>query len=156
MTDRAAAVVAGRTSAAFRFRVWDPAIQLMTLTRIVDHPPSLVLMQWTGLETQDGQPVFEGDIVRAWSEGSCATFEIMWRQGGAPMWILYPAVRNGQCWTLHGSHDLPANRFVDCVEILGNIYEHPEYKQSFESTKDVGRIHHNLMMASGEVSFRST
>ncbi len=32
-----------------------------------------------------------------------------------------------------------------------NFDEHPEYKQFFESTKDVGRILQNLMMASGEV-----
>ena len=32
-----------------------------------------------------------------------------------------------------------------------NFDEHPEYKQFFESTKDVNRILQNLMMASGEI-----
>ena len=32
-----------------------------------------------------------------------------------------------------------------------NFDEHPEYKQFFESTKDVERILQNLMMASGEI-----
>ncbi|MFA7139016.1 MAG: ATP-binding protein [Bacteroidales bacterium] len=32
-----------------------------------------------------------------------------------------------------------------------NFEEHPEYKQFFESTKDVNRILQNLMMASGEI-----
>lgn len=32
-----------------------------------------------------------------------------------------------------------------------NFDEHPEYKQFFESTKDVERILQNLMMANGEI-----
>ena len=37
-----------------------------------------------------------------------------------------------------------------------NFDEHPEYKQFFESTKDVERILQNLMMASGEIIKRDT
>ena len=37
-----------------------------------------------------------------------------------------------------------------------NFDEHPEYKQFFESTKDVERILQNLMMASGEVIKRDS
>lgn len=37
-----------------------------------------------------------------------------------------------------------------------NFDEHPEYKQFFESTKDVDRILQNLMMASGEIIKRDT
>jgi predicted AAA+ superfamily ATPase len=37
-----------------------------------------------------------------------------------------------------------------------NFDEHPEYKQFFESTKDVNRILQNLMMASGEIISKDT
>lgn len=37
-----------------------------------------------------------------------------------------------------------------------NFDEHPEYKQFFESTKDVERILQNLMMASGEIIKKDT
>lgn len=128
MPEQLAITFSGRPASAFRFRVWDPVTQLMTLTRTLDHPPSLILMQWTGLETERGEPVFEGDIVRTWSEGYTGVFEVAWRQGGAPMWILFPAWRDGKIWNLHGSHDRAGFRFVDRLEVLGNIYQHPELR----------------------------
>lgn len=43
-----------------------------------------------------------------------------------------------------------ANRYYKNIAYF-NFDEHPEYKQFFESTKDVNRILQNLMMASGEI-----
>ena len=43
-----------------------------------------------------------------------------------------------------------ANRYYKNLAYF-NFDEHPEYKQFFESTKDVNRILQNLMMASGEI-----
>lgn len=79
------------------------------------------LMQSTGLTDKNGVEIFEGDIVKAWSEGYCGTFQVKWRNEGAPMYILYPAWQNEQFWNLHGN----SIRVDDGIEIIGNIHQHP-------------------------------
>ena len=80
-----------------------------------------VLMQSTGLADKNGKEIFEGDIVRALSEGYCGTFQVKWRNEGTPMYILYPAWQNEQFWDLKG-----VNGVDDGIEVIGNIHEHPE------------------------------
>ncbi|MFC6292491.1 hypothetical protein BHU61_06625 [Macrococcus epidermidis] len=81
-----------------------------------------ILMQSTGLTDKNGKEIFEGDIVKAWSEGYCGTFQVKWRNEGAPMYILYPAWQNEQFWNLHGN----SIRVDDGIEIIGNIHESPD------------------------------
>ncbi len=73
----------------------------------------------------NSKEIYEGDIVKAWSTGSCGTFEVRWRQEGSPCFILYPAFQNGDMWRLHGTKDRHGN-YYDDVEVIGNIYENPE------------------------------
>lgn len=88
-----------------------------------DIPPYLdtVIMQSTGLTDVNGKEIFEGDIVKALSEGYCGTFQVKWRNEGTPMYILYPAWQNEQFWDLKG-----VNGVDDGIEVIGNIHEHPE------------------------------
>lgn len=79
------------------------------------------LMQSTGLKDKNGKEIFEGDIVKALSEGYCGTFQVVWRNEGTPMYILYPAWQNEQFWDLKG-----VNGVDDGIEVIGNVHEHPE------------------------------
>lgn len=79
------------------------------------------LMKSAGLTDKNGKEIFEGDIVRALSEGYCGTFQVKWRNEGTPMYILYPAWQNEQFWDLKG-----VNGVDDGIEVIGNIHEHPE------------------------------
>ncbi|PDY73605.1 hypothetical protein COK08_24835 [Bacillus cereus] len=81
--------------------------------------------QYIGLKGKENKKIFEGDIVKAWSTGSCGTFEVRWRQGGAPCFMLYPAFKNGERWRLHGTQDKLGD-YYDDVEVIGNIHENPE------------------------------
>ncbi|PKE13226.1 hypothetical protein CW685_00425 [Macrococcoides caseolyticum] len=81
----------------------------------------VVIMQSTGLADVNSKEIFEGDIVKALSEGYCGTFQVIWRNEGTPMYILYPAWQNEQFWDLKG-----VNGVDDGIEVIGNIHEHPE------------------------------
>ncbi|AKG05817.2 hypothetical protein AAV35_012785 [Salimicrobium jeotgali] len=80
------------------------------------------LMMFTGLHDRNEVPIFEGDIVEAWSQGLKGIFEVKWRQGGSPSYILYPAWQIGEDWSLHGTESADGN-YYDTVEIVGNIHE---------------------------------
>jgi len=85
--------------------------------------------QFTGLFNNEKQELYEGDIVEAWSTGSKGTFEIYWRQEGAPMYILYPNFQHGKHWhlNLHGSNiGEKAGVYVDDLKIIGNIHDNPD------------------------------
>ena len=81
--------------------------------------------EYTGLKDKNCNEIYEGDIVRASSEGSWGKFEVRWRQEAAPQWILYPAWQSDKFWNLHGSLNKNGD-YYDNVEVIGNIYENPE------------------------------
>lgn len=124
-----------------KFRVWEHDVKFMNdQVRITYNPfggnkifveategfgwkdvDEKYLMQSTGLHDKNGKEIFEGDIVKALSEGYCGTFQVVWRNEGTPMYILYPAWQNEQFWDLKG-----VNGVDDGIEVIGNIHEHPE------------------------------
>ncbi|HDR4709691.1 TPA: hypothetical protein QCQ87_004813 [Bacillus paranthracis] len=116
-----------------KFRAWDKVykhfhegdlIRDYHIGEFIDNPEYEVT-QYTGLEDMNSKAIYEGDVVKAWSTGSCGTFEVRWRQEGSPCFILYPAFQQGEMWRLHGRKDKHGN-YYDNVEVIGNIFENPE------------------------------
>ena len=75
--------------------------------------------QFTGLHDKNGNEIYEGDIVEAWSEGVKAIGEVKRRTDG--LFIIYPAYQRGEFWGL-----CPDVHGHTTVEVIGNIYENPE------------------------------
>src|SRR5689334_196122 len=72
---------------------------------MIDPNQQFIKMLSTGLHDKRRRLIYEGDIVEAWNQGYKGRFEVRWRQGGAPLWLLYPAWQNREFWNLHGSKD---------------------------------------------------
>lgn len=89
---------------------------------IVDLIPLLIpetVGQFTGLTDKNRKKIFEGDIVKCWSEGVEAQGEIRQRVDG--LWILYPAFQNNVFWGL-----CPLGNGTTTVEVIGNIHDNPD------------------------------
>ena len=76
-------------------------------------------MQSTGLLDKNGDDIFEGDVVIAWSQGVKGTFEIKRRIDG--LWLLWPAWKDGEVWYLSPTED-----GCETIEIIGNVYQNKE------------------------------
>lgn len=76
--------------------------------------------QFIGLKDKDGREIYEGDIVTAWSVGSCMTGVIKKRIDG--LWIISPAYLHRRFWNMAPN----ISGVDDSVEIIGNIHDDPE------------------------------
>lgn len=107
---------------AYLWQVAHPTHALGTLFKPVEI--DCPVMQYTGVKDKNGRDVYEGDIVRAYSEGYSHIGVIRWRDaqdgGGCPCYIIYPAWADGQFWHLNGGSRQQS------LEVLGNIYENPD------------------------------
>lgn len=77
------------------------------------------ICQCTGLEDKNGNLIWENDIIKAWSQGTCAKGKIKQRIDGT--WIMYPAWQKGEMWYL-----CPDNNGETTVEVIGNVFDNPE------------------------------
>ncbi len=84
----------------------------------VEVDPSTIC-QCTGLKDKNGNLIWENDIIKAWSQGTCAKGKIKQRIDGT--WIMYPAWQKGEMWYL-----FPDNNGETTVEVIGNVFDNPE------------------------------
>jgi len=76
------------------------------------------LMQWTGLQDKNGNPIFEGDIISLTYNNKSAG-EVFWRTEDVSF---YQRDKNGHIFGFCSAN-------TD-YEIIGNIYENPELMES--------------------------
>lgn len=83
------------------------------------------LGEFIGVRAKDGRRIFEGDIVTAWSQGSTGSFTIKLREdgGNSPVWLLWPAWKEGQFWTIAASREQDGVVYDRGLEIIGNIHD---------------------------------
>lgn len=77
------------------------------------------ICQCTGLKDKNGKLIWENDIIKAWSQGTCAKGKI--KQSIDGTWIMYPAWQKGEMWYL-----CPDNNGETTVEVIGNKFDNPE------------------------------
>lgn len=82
--------------------------------------------QFIGLKDKNGKEIYEGDIVKAWSQGVSAIGEVSRRIDG--LWIIYPAYQKQTIWGL-----MPDKDGTTTVEVIGNIYDNPELVEPNEN-----------------------
>ena len=68
------------------------------------------LMQFTGLLDKNGKEIWEGDIVKRWTAGTCPIYPVEWGEIG---WNPF-------------ENDLCNLGSVAYYEVIGNIHENPE------------------------------
>lgn len=69
-------------------------------------------------------PIYEGDIVEAWSTGSKGTFLVKYDNGPHPGFKLWPAWQQRMFWSIHPSTGSDRKLYDDLTKI-GTIFENP-------------------------------
>lgn len=106
-----------------KFRAWDKVyehfhegdlIREYVIGDFIDNPEYIVT-QCTGMKDKNDIEIYEGDIVKAWSQGLEATGEIKRRIDG--LWMIYPSWGKGIQWSLSPYSDGKTD-----VGVIGNVY----------------------------------
>lgn len=85
------------------------------------------ICQYTEMTDKNKKRIWKHDIVRAWSEGSCAVGEVMQRIDG--LWIIFPAWQGREFWGL-----CPNEEGETVVEVLGNVFDNPNLLKGGDDT----------------------
>jgi uncharacterized phage protein (TIGR01671 family) len=85
---------------------------------MIEVDPSTIC-KCTGIRDKTGKLICDNDIIKAWSQGTCAKGKIKQRIDGT--WIMYPAWQKGEMWYL-----CPDNNGETTVEVIGNKFDNPE------------------------------
>lgn len=109
-----------------KFRAWDTTKKDMILLELqhvssFSHYDYYKIMQWTRLTDRSGQEIYEGDIVQV--DSGLEDFKpgsIVWHNGGFVVKSL-KSKRSAPLHTWVGWEEKS-----DYVEVIGNIYDHPE------------------------------
>lgn len=88
-----------------------------------------VMMQFIGILDKNGREIYEGDLVKAWNTGHQCTMQVKWSEPTASF-FLYREL-GSLIWNISGSELAREDRRLqdNGLEIIGNIYEHPEIWQ---------------------------
>lgn len=98
----------------------------------------VVLMQSTGLKDKNGVEIFEGDLVKKFSNINKFTDDFA--EDIEPIYVITSIVRDGACFktTFKGvpSFVLDQNSMsmVEHMEVVGNIYENPELLETADES----------------------
>lgn len=115
------------------------------------------LERFAGFVDRNDTEVFEGDIVKAVSQGHWAKFVIKWRQSCSPCWLLWPGFQNREFWYIHCSNlkpifegprvCAPSDTYQDDgLEVIGNIRENPEFLEEIKARvgSDLDRLREQI------------
>ncbi|WP_368742123.1 YopX family protein [Enterococcus casseliflavus] len=112
---------------------WDKLKEFVGLGRLFDDSKKstlFILMQSTGLKDKNGVEIFEGDLVKKFSNINKFTDDFA--EDIEPIYVITSIVRDGACFktTFKGVPSLVLDQnsmsMVEHMEVVGSIYENPE------------------------------
>lgn len=126
-----------------KFRAWDKGLEFMMPVESIDFEYGMInvnaawrtfeeieLMQSTGLKDKNGVEIFEGDLVKKFSNINKFTDDFA--EDIEPIYVITSIVRDGACFktTFKGVPSLVLDQnsmsMVEHMEVVGSIYENPE------------------------------
>ncbi len=134
----------------FKFRAWNIILKRFQYFTFSDIESQKSPIQWQilkiqqaiGVKDREGNDIYEGDLVEAWSQGSKGTFEIKYRNQGCPSFMLFPAWQNGEMWHISATEHRQGKTFIsaggevsatkkegffdDGLKVIGNIFQNPD------------------------------